>query len=213
MSREGFLSRWSRRKAEAREAERESAPWLSEDAPEPTPPVTASDAAPEVAPDSEPEGAPEIVPDSADGGDVPLDLPDIDSLTKESDYTVFLKENVPSALRKQALRKLWRSDPLLANLDGLNDYDDDFTNPTVTGAAVRTAYDALRGYAKPEDEIEASQGMDEGGEAFADDVPSSSLQPDADIALQQENPSLSSIPAPSCDGEYEENEEQTIRKT
>lgn len=56
-----------------------------------------------------------------------LDLPDVDSLDKDSDYTGFLREGVPEALRNRALRKLWLSDPVLANLDGLNDYDEDFT--------------------------------------------------------------------------------------
>ena len=55
------------------------------------------------------------------------DLPSIEELTAQSDYTVFLKKNVPEALRRRALRKLWVSDPVLANLDGLNDYDDDYT--------------------------------------------------------------------------------------
>ena len=55
------------------------------------------------------------------------DLPSIDGLTAQSDYTVFLQKNVPETLRKAALRKLWGSDPVLANLDGLNDYDDDYT--------------------------------------------------------------------------------------
>lgn len=55
------------------------------------------------------------------------DLPAIDGLTAQSDFTVFLKNNVPEGLRKAALRKLWVSDPVLANLDRLNDYDDDYT--------------------------------------------------------------------------------------
>jgi hypothetical protein len=59
--------------------------------------------------------------------DVPLDLPDIETLEKDSDYTPFLAEGVPESIRKLALRKLWASDPVLANIDGLNDYDEDFT--------------------------------------------------------------------------------------
>ena len=55
------------------------------------------------------------------------DLPPIEELSAQSDFTVFLKKNVPEALRRRALRKLWVSDPVLANLDGLNDYDDDYS--------------------------------------------------------------------------------------
>ncbi len=54
------------------------------------------------------------------------DLPDIDSLDKDSDYTPFMQDGVPEALKRLALRALWLSDPVLANLDGLNDYDEDF---------------------------------------------------------------------------------------
>ena len=79
--------------------------------------------------------------------DVPV-LPPIDELNSESDYTVFLKEKVPEALRRAALRKLWTSDPVLANLDGLNDYDEDYNLVDTTIAAVQTAYQAGRGYAR-----------------------------------------------------------------
>src|SRR3546814_6644375 len=39
------------------------------------------------------------------------DLPPIESLDKDSDYTAFLRAGVAPELRKQALGKLWRSDP------------------------------------------------------------------------------------------------------
>ncbi|SON55288.1 hypothetical protein HDIA_1747 [Hartmannibacter diazotrophicus] len=54
---------------------------------------------------------------------------DLDSLTFGDDFKIFMKRGVPDTLRKAALRKLWRSNPVLANIDGLNDYDDDFNNP------------------------------------------------------------------------------------
>jgi hypothetical protein len=56
-------------------------------------------------------------------------LPDIESLDENSDFTAFLKEGVPDALRRGALRRLWRLNPVFANLDGLADYDEDFTTP------------------------------------------------------------------------------------
>ena len=67
----------------------------------------------------EPAGS---VPDEA-RAEPPEDLPDIDSLDAESDFAVFMREGVPEDLKNLALRKLWRSDPVYANLDGLNDYD------------------------------------------------------------------------------------------
>jgi len=73
------------------------------------------------------------------------DLPDIDTLTKGSDFTAFLASNVPHHLHKLALRKLWRSDPVLANLDGLNDYDVDYTMSEALQAARESAIDLARG--------------------------------------------------------------------
>ncbi len=55
-------------------------------------------------------------------------LPDIETLDRDSDYRPFLKRTVAPALRRGALRKLWRSDPLFGRLDGLNDYDEDFAS-------------------------------------------------------------------------------------
>jgi len=54
------------------------------------------------------------------------DLPAVDTLTEDSDFTRFMADGVPELLRKAALRKLWRSSPVFAVLDGLNDYDEDF---------------------------------------------------------------------------------------
>ncbi|EKV29505.1 hypothetical protein C882_0327 [Caenispirillum salinarum AK4] len=186
MSRDSFLSRWSRRKAEARHAEREP-----EHA---APPAEASDE--DLPAPAEPDAAPVDARERED--EEPLDLPDIDSLTAESDYTVFLKEKVPAALRKQALRKLWRSDPVLANLDGLNDYDDDYSTPAVAGAAVRTAYNALRGYARPEEEevAQTAQGKPEGA---SEDAESGHEQPDAHVATQQDDEKTPAAPDPSQD--------------
>jgi hypothetical protein len=75
---------------------------------------------------------------SARADDTPedLDLPDIESLTGESDFTAFMKEGVPEDLKNLALRKLWRSDPVYANLDGLNDYDPEHVTFLVQAAEV-----------------------------------------------------------------------------
>jgi Protein of unknown function (DUF3306) len=121
---ESLLLRWSRRKHEARQHE------AAEKAAEPVAPAEAPDvvdpeaAAPRPAAESElavvtDEGAGESATPAVDVAD----LPDVETLTYESDFTAFLRENVPEQLKQAALRKLWTSDPVLANLDGLNDYD------------------------------------------------------------------------------------------
>jgi hypothetical protein len=106
---EPFLGRWSRLKRERRR-----------DEPAPVDVQDVEDAEP-----AQPASGPATGDETAE----PLDLPDIDTLDKDSDYSVFMKEGVPEALKKLALRKLWLSDPDLAVLDGLNDYDEDFRIP------------------------------------------------------------------------------------
>lgn len=79
-----------------------------------------------------------VAPAGAQAGEAPedLDLPDIESLTGNSDFTAFMKEGVPDDLKNLALRKLWRSDPVYANLDGLNDYDPEHVTFLVQAAEV-----------------------------------------------------------------------------
>ena len=87
-------------------------------------------------------------------------LPPIESLTKDSDYTQFLSEKVPEFIRKRALTVLWRSDPVLANLDGLNDYDENFRLiDTLISAAKDTVYRVGKGHLKNE-EIEANSELE-----------------------------------------------------
>lgn len=55
------------------------------------------------------------------------DMPPLDSLKEDSDFSGFMSPEVSEGLRKLALRKLFRGAAF--NLrDGLDDYDDDFTS-------------------------------------------------------------------------------------
>lgn len=54
------------------------------------------------------------------------DMPAIESLTEDSDYTGFLSPEVSEALRTQALHKLFHS-PGFNVRDGLDDYDEVYT--------------------------------------------------------------------------------------
>lgn len=75
-----------------------------------------------------------------------LGLPVPELMGKGDDFSGFLKSGVPEFLRRRALRVLWRSNPVLANLDGLNDYDDDFTSPELTKKILATGYKVGRGF-------------------------------------------------------------------
>lgn len=76
--------------------------------------------------------------------DAVKDLPPIESLNKDSDFTPFLADKVPGFIRRKALSVLWRSDPLLAGLDGLNDYDEDFTLAAVIAESLAEAREARK---------------------------------------------------------------------
>jgi Protein of unknown function (DUF3306) len=118
---ESLLLRWSRRKAAARQGKPEPLPAPAETkaAPEPSEGQATGEAPSETATlrstgEEKQQAAPAVALE---------DLPDLETLTYESDFSAFLREGVPELIKRQALRKLWASNPILANLDGLNDYD------------------------------------------------------------------------------------------
>lgn len=117
-----FLSRWSRRKQDARHA------------PEPEP---EPDAAPATEP--APEKTDEEILEE-------LGLPDPDSLGPGADFKAFMAKAVPDRIRRRALRKLWLSNPALANLDQLVDYGEDYTDSATVVANLQSAYQVGRGY-------------------------------------------------------------------
>ncbi|WP_421841383.1 DUF3306 domain-containing protein [Marinobacter algicola] len=72
-------------------------------------------------------------------------LPDPDAIELGTDITGFMRKEIPELLRRRALRSLWKSNPVLAVLDGLNDYDEDFTNAAAAKGAVKTLYKVGQG--------------------------------------------------------------------
>ena len=105
---EGFYARWSRRKRGARDI-----------APTQTTPVKASP----VPGDS---ALPPVAADEQAAALTDADMPPLESLNEESDYSGFMSPQVSEELRHKALRKLFLS-PVFNVTDGLDDYDDDFT--------------------------------------------------------------------------------------
>jgi hypothetical protein len=74
-----------------------------------------------------------------------LGLPDPESLKLGDDFKAFMSKAVPEHLRKRALRKLWRSNPVLACVDGLNDYDDDYLAGSTGQGVIKTGYQVGKG--------------------------------------------------------------------
>jgi hypothetical protein len=86
----------------------------------------------------------------------PPELPPIDSLTPESDFSAFMHKQVDEKLRRAALQKLF-SDPAFNVVDGLDDYAEDYTQlETLAEGAAATLEHAKRtlrgGDAAPETE-------------------------------------------------------------
>jgi hypothetical protein len=111
MANEGFLSRWSRRKVQAAQAE--ATPGLIEKpADEPpraeTPPAPAPVAA---QPPAEQKPA--------------LTMDDVAALTPDSDFSAFVARGVDENVKRSAMKKLF-SDPHFNVMDGLDIYIDDY---------------------------------------------------------------------------------------
>lgn len=114
---ETFVSRWSRRKTEvADRAETTDLNTISD---------SASSGELVASIDSEPEQPEEKALTDKD-------MPSIDSLNKDSDYSMFMSQGVSEGLRRLALRKLFRGAQFNIR-DGLDDYDDDFRNFAALG--------------------------------------------------------------------------------
>ena len=122
-----FLSRWARLKNESRTEQ----PPTPVSAPAPVP--LASDQTPE----------PEVQDEAGAAPPVP-DLPPVESLTKDSDFSAFLGTEVPDDLRRAALSRLWASDPLFTRPEVFDLHMEDY-NAHPVGEAVKTAWKVGKG--------------------------------------------------------------------
>ena len=123
-----------------------------------------------------------------------LGLPDPDTLEPGDDFKVFMKEVVPERLRRRALKKLWLSNPLLANVDGLVDYGEDFTDAAVGAGFVETTYQVGKGMLKHIEELarkEQEKQDDKSSEVADDEV----LAEDSRATDEVENVEVSEDPS------------------
>jgi hypothetical protein len=109
-SKEKFLDRWSRRKQAGHQ------------------PASTASAQPEqeAVPAVDEEPRQELTD---------ADMPSVDTLNSDSDFSVFMSPGVSEQLRTQALRKLFHL-PAFNVTDGLNDYDEDYTQFTGLGNVI-----------------------------------------------------------------------------
>jgi hypothetical protein len=102
---EEFLTRWSRRKREAKQAAAE--------------PMEAQPPAPSDASVADPAN-----PEADLSG-----LPPVDLIDAATDITVFLRQGIPRELSRAALRRAWSADPAIRDFVGLAENAWDFNDP------------------------------------------------------------------------------------
>lgn len=120
-------------------------------------------------------------------------LPVPEQIESVEDVQKFLGSALPQRLKTRALRKLWSLNPVLANVDGLVDYGEDFTDSAMVVENLQTVYQVGKGIvvkltetmenieetlAEEEEEIAEEFDLEEEPE----DIPAPSLsQKEADI--------------------------------
>ncbi len=160
---DSFLARWSRRKASARAAkENDAVAQAHRDEPPPDDQDAKLQDAQHKDAQHKDDGPQAEMPQTSrsnEGQDGPASADafaefNFESLTFESDYQQFMAKGVPEAIRNKALRKLWLSHPVLANIDGLDDYCEDFSDAVWATPDIKTAYRVGKGFLTDE-EVEA----------------------------------------------------------
>jgi len=170
-AREDFLSRWARRKAEAK-----TGPHAEVDEAPPLVPAATSAAAGETVAPAEPRELDmlrDAPPDEETRAEwiSQLEAVDLDTLNYKDDFTVFLRSWVPQSLRNRALKRLWRTSDVFEVLDGLAEYDEDYTDAATIIGEIKTSWKLGRGFADDDasEDIDDEPAAGETAEATADE--------------------------------------------
>ncbi len=170
MSDDNFLSRWSRRKIDAR-AGRD----VADPQPPPSPAVPAPTGSP--APAAGAEARPADAQARAD------EVPALDALTPASDFAAFMRPGIDPAVQRQAMRTLF-SDPSLYPVDGLDVYMDDYTlaDPLPVGWLEKLEqYTNLHGQPQPQQVASAPEQAPAPPDVLASTQPQTQAEPAAQV--------------------------------
>jgi hypothetical protein len=110
-----------------------------------------------------------------------LGLPDPDNMMMGDDFSAFMSKAVPDRLRRRALRRLWLANPALANLDGLLDYGEDFTDSATVIENMQTAYQVGKGMTEHVLEM-VRQAEEEAARVAQDQAPLEDVENDLNVA-------------------------------
>lgn len=195
---EGLLARWSRRKQQS---------TLESQQDDPGPELQTQELA-----NQEINQINRAEPGSADElEEVPVltdaDMPPVDTLTEESDYSGFMSSGVSDELRNLALRKLFGA-PSFNIRDGLDEYDEDYTYFEKLGDIVTA--DMKHQIELKEAAKEEQQTTDESAdESVSETTPASekgSEQAEAESEMEMSEKEISESDAPISDVDLEPQE-------
>lgn len=128
-----------------------------------------------------------------------LGLPDPDQMQEGDDFSAFLKAAVPERIRRRALRKLWLSNPVLANVDGLLDYGEDFTDSATVIENMQTAYQVGKGMLKHVEEMARQEAIRNGDIVEAPPESPAAEDPDEAETPQEDTTFVAEAPPASVD--------------
>jgi hypothetical protein len=171
---EGLLSRWSRRKLQSKEISDQEDELLEQDQQSPGDELESLE--PEDQLTAEVEN--ELVLTDAD-------MPDIDTMDEDSDFTPFMSPGVSDKLRNLALKKMFHA-PVFNIRDGLDEYDDDYTTFEALG-------DIITCDMKHQIELEAQKRFEAEKEALVEGTESENLSPSDENAENDIDPTVADI--------------------
>lgn len=125
------------------------------------------------------------------------ELSDPDTLESPEDVKDFLSHGLPQRLKNRAMRRLWRLNPVLANVDGLVDYGEDYTDAACVIEGMQTAYQVGKGMLAHIEAMAAKEAEDDA----VDDSEASEEEIEDDTPLLAE-----AVPAPAY--EFEDTEDE-----
>ena len=87
------------------------------------------------------------------------DLPDPETIEDEAGLDRFFQGDMPERLRRMALRRVWRLNPLFRFADEMVEYGEDYTDAATVVDGLQTAYQVGKGYLqKAKDKLDEMNG-------------------------------------------------------
>jgi len=138
------------------------------------------------------------------------DMPALDSLTADSDFSPFLSPKVSESLRRLALRKLFHGDAFNV-CDGLDDYAEDFTHFSSLGSVVTAdmKHQLQRLLDKEKQEAEAKKKPEAEAEETPAAVAGTEATADGDPTAMQ----LTHEPQPAAETGAAANDQDEVERT